>query len=109
LALSDIKSLVEGKFALTIIPTGKPLRRQSMFNVALYDSFASMLTNSGDRHQMNIPKLKTTIFICWQLAGPSIAQMFSLAARSVLQCSNTAYFISFTPASWLAITLHLHR
>jgi len=38
LAFSDIKSLVEGKFALTIIPTGKPSRRQSVFNVALYNN-----------------------------------------------------------------------
>jgi len=42
------------------------------------------------------------------LAVGRAAQMFSLAACSVLQCPNTAYFICFTSESWLTITLHLH-
>lgn len=37
-AFSDIKSLVEGQFALTIIHASKPLHRQSVFNVALYNT-----------------------------------------------------------------------
>ena len=38
LAFSDIKSLVEGQFTLTIIHASKPLRRQSMFNAVLYNT-----------------------------------------------------------------------
>ena len=38
LVLSDIQSLVEGQFALTIIHTSKPSCRQSVFNVALYNT-----------------------------------------------------------------------
>jgi hypothetical protein len=38
LAFSDIKSKVEGQFALTITHAIKPLRRQSVFNVALYNT-----------------------------------------------------------------------
>ena len=64
-----------------------------------------MLTNFGDQHQMNIPKLKTAIFIRWQLAGPSRAQMFSLAACSVLQCPNTAYF--YFIFCWPCISLQI--
>ena len=51
LAFSDIKSLVEGQFALTITHAIKPLRRQSVFNVVLYN---------------------TVLFQCWQILVTNI-------------------------------------
>jgi hypothetical protein len=51
------------------------------------------------------PQTQTAIFIHWQLAGPSRAQMFSLAACNVLECPNTAYF--YFILCWPCISLQI--
>jgi len=68
LAFSDIKSLVEGQFALTIIQTSQPLRRQSMFNVALYNTVPLQQWQIFGEHLMNNPKLRLPFLFAgsWQ-------------------------------------------
>jgi hypothetical protein len=105
LAFSDIKSLVEGQFALTIIHTSQPLRRQSMFNAALYNTVSFQHWQNFGEHLMNNPKLRLPFSFTgsWQ----DLQQLKFSPLLHAVYYSALIQHISFA-LSWLTITLDLH-